>query len=189
MPDLFKGQHLVVLDTETTGFPAQRWARVIEVGAVLLAPDGAEVDTFEALVLPDILDERAHAAAGIHGITNETLRAEGVPQDEVCAALRETLAAWGDPYLTAFNVGFDRPMLLRMGIGRRRWARCIMQRASAVMGKAGALKPRSQGGWRWPSLARAVDFFGVEVDGPAHRALTDARMAAGVARAIREREV
>ena len=51
---------LVVLDTETSGFQGQAWARILEVGAVLLDLDGVEVDTFASLVRPDVLDEPEH---------------------------------------------------------------------------------------------------------------------------------
>ena len=59
---------LVVLDTETTGFPAQDWAQVIELAGVMLDEEGEEIGAFERLIFckpPPAADK----ALSINGIT------------------------------------------------------------------------------------------------------------------------
>lgn len=169
---------LVVLDTETTGFPRDSWSRVIELGAVLLDLDGRECDSWSTLVLPDILDERAAGALAANHITPEMLA--GSPNTEsAILGFQAWLNRTGARYVTSFNVKFDLPMVERMGL-HLQWAGCVMERAMEVMGPAGALPEGRYGGWKWPKLSEAAEFFSVRVDGDAHRALTDARTAAGV---------
>jgi DNA polymerase III epsilon subunit-like protein len=183
---------IIVVDTETTGFPGQPWAHVIELGAIHLDEEGNEVGTFEALVNPPVFDERADKALEINKI----------PREAVLVARRTELvladyATWhGARFATSYNVAFDRPMVERMGF-QVRWASCVMLRAMAVMGPANVLRPadpthpRYERGrpWLWPSLASAAEFFQVQVEGEPHRALTDARTAARVAIEIRRREL
>ena len=179
-----------VLDTETTGFPEQPWSRVVEVAAVILDADGSEVFASSSLVRPEIHDARAAGAERIHGLTREALADAPLAGDVVAVLNRVGV---GDLLLTetrctAFNLAFDRPMLERMGFAPREWAPCIMLAAYDIMGPAGALRdadpshpcydPSRQ--WLWPSLASAADFFGVQRVGNPHRALSDARLAAGV---------
>ena len=183
---MFKSPILVV-DTETTGYADRDWSRVIEVGAVLIGCDGAEVATFESFVLPDILDERADGALAINHITREML-ADAPDAATVTARLSIWLDGLGvTPHATAFNIAFDRPMLARMGWSWEKWASCVMERASEQMGEAGLLGERRNGRYRWPKLSAAAEFYSVPVVGDAHRALTDARTAAGVMCAIQSR--
>jgi len=187
---------ILVIDTETSGFADRDWSRVIEVGAVLIGCDGSEVAAFESFVLPDILDERADGALAINHITREMLT-DAPDAATVCARLDSWIVELGDPlvsdrfrpYASAFNVAFDRPMLARMGWAWDRWASCIMDRASEIMGAEGLLGDRRNGRYRWPKLSAAAEFFEVPVVGDAHRALTDARTAAGVMCAIRRTSV
>lgn len=184
---------LIVLDTETTGFPESPWSRVIELAAVRLDTDGREVDTFAYLVRPEIHDERSAGAERVHHVTRAM-----VADAPLAGDVADRFRAWvGGDAVTSFNVAFDRPMVERMGLDSLRWASCIMERAMAVMGPAGVLRradpshPRYVPGreWLWPSLAASASHFGVTVDGDPHRALTDARTAAAVACAIRGAEM
>ena len=106
----------VVIDTETTGFPGQDWARVVELGVVLLDPYGHEVACMSTLVRPDILDERADQALAVNGVTRAML--EHAPPESGAKALFEALLnrARGPIIVTAFNVAFDAPMMARTGI-------------------------------------------------------------------------
>lgn len=186
---------IIVLDTETTGFPSHRWAQVIEIGAVQLDGDGEVVGTFSSLV-HGVLDARADKALEVNGITREE-----VASAPSAAVVIGGFLSWARPdrpttpvFVTSFNVDFDRPMAERMGL-QLRWANCIMLRAMELMGPAGALRkadpthPRFDPArpFLWPSLAAAGEFFDVPVCEPAHRALSDARRAAGVAVAIQKR--
>lgn len=165
---------LVVLDTETTGFPKQEWSRVIELAAVLLDRDGKEVSSWSSLIKPDVLDERADGALAVNHITREML--EGQPDTGSAAmSFLAWLSSHGLPKVTAFNVGFDCSMLKKMGL-QVEWAPCVMLAAQKAMGVDG-----------WPKLSAAAEHFNVPVEGDAHRALTDARTAARIVVAIQSK--
>ena len=185
-PQLFRSP-IVVIDTETTGFDTS-WAEVIEIAMVLLDTEGTEIDHYASLVRPDVLDERADGALAVNHITREMLAGQPTPH-MVAQTARGWLSTHGDPYLTAFNVGFDRRFVEKLGLRGYRWASCVMLRAMPLMGSYGALKQSRWGKPQWPKLSAAAEFFGVRVDGDPHRALTDARTAAQVAVEIRRREL
>lgn len=159
---------LCIVDTETTGFQNADWSRVIELGAVILDNDGSELAAYESLVLPDILDERANGALAVNRIDIDHIRANGKEPVVVVEEFRAFLANHNCKFVTAYNVDFDRKMLDRMGLGGLKWANCIMRKFKEINGGRGR-------------LADAAARFGVVVEGEAHRALTDARTAAGVA--------
>lgn len=187
---------LIVVDTETTGFPEAPWSRVVELAAVQIDVDGNLTRTFETLVRPEIFDHRAAGAVKVHGLTRE-LVAEAPLAGEAAAAFSAWMASTGAGYVTAFNTAFDMPMLDRMGLDGLYWAGCAMMRSMDIMGPAGALRdadpshPRFVEGrpWLWPSLKDAAAFFGVLPQEPAHRALADAKTAALVVVEIRRRTV
>ena len=189
--DLFRGQRVCVLDTETTGFPGQEWSHVIELGAVVLDPDGSEVDSFGYLVVPPILDERAEPALAINHITAEELRRVGLSPATVARGLADWLRRHECRFVAAYNRQFDEAMLRKMAGWSEvdvRWLNCIMLASMGVMASAGAAERFSKHGRaKWPKLSASAEFFGVEVTGPAHRAVTDARTAAGVMVAIARR--
>lgn len=170
---------LVVLDTETTGL-MDAWVRIVEIGAVLLDVDGAEVDAFSTLVLPDVLDDRASRALEINHLTREML-ADAPDTMQALALFRDWMRAHGGPYVTAYNVAFDRTHMERAGARELRWANCVMLRAREPMGHPGT--------YHGPSLKNAASHFGVPQQEPAHHALADARTAALVACAIRRAEI
>lgn len=188
-PRLFDGP-IVVLDTETTGFERERTAAPVELGAVLLDPHGVGVACFSSLIRPAVDDERHDSTWSWHatrktGLTR-SLVAQAPHYRDVVSAFVEWLACWGHPPLTAFNVGFDRPMLARIGfdVPAERWAPCIMLAACDVMGEAGALPAGRYGGWKWPTAEEAMQHFGVKGE-HRHRALADARDEAAILVALR----
>ena len=186
---------IAVLDTETTGFPSNSLASVIDVGGVIIdLSDGSEVSRFDSLVSPLAWGEWAKPATAIHGLTYDAVK--GAPRSSsVAAALVSWLGEHDCWWWTSYNVDFDRPMLRRMGFVTGRWASCIMVRAMQIMGAAGVLRAadpshpryREDSPWLFPPLApnpksgtSACEFFGVDPILPAHRALSDARTAAQV---------
>lgn len=177
-------RRICVLDTETTGFADRDWSRVIELAGVILEPDGTEVAAWGSLVLPDILDDRAAGALAVNHIDPDEVRASGLPTEQAVAAFAAFLADHDCLSVTSFNVAFDRPMVERMGLSLS-WAPCVMENACEIMGPLGLLRSAKYGRkWLWPKLSHAAEHFAVPVVGDAHRALTDARTAAGVACAI-----
>lgn len=188
MADLFPCR-LVVLDTETTGFASDPDSRVVELGGVIVNCDGTLGDRWQSLVRPDIFDAaRSAGAIAIHGITPEMVRSE--PTTHMAAG---TFRGWlrhnGIQFVTSFNVGFDRPMVERMGLTELRWASCVMLRAFEDMKTANACTLNKFGKPKWPSLAEASAYYGVPVEGRAHRVEADAVQAAGVCVEIKRREL
>ncbi len=187
---------LLVLDTETTGLPKDPWAHVVDLGAVLLTYKGEVVDTFEAMTCPPVLDARADVALKINNLTHAEVLA-APPHEVVVERFMIWMAHHGMPFVTSFNVDFDREMVERMGprMANMPWAPCIMKTSMAFMGPAGKLRdahprhPRFNPKipWLFPKLVHAAEFFEVPVCGPAHRALPDAQTAAGIWNAIRAR--
>jgi DNA polymerase III epsilon subunit-like protein len=188
---------MVVVDTETTGLPSKHpFAEAVEFAAVLLDADGNEVDTWSSLIRPAYTGPEIDGALAVNHITREQLFSQ-LPAAGLVPSILGWLDTHGGPYVTAFNVAFDREICDRMGLRSLRWASCVMQRAMGIMGPAGVLRPANphhpafdeRRPWLFPKLSDAAAFFGVTVDGDAHRALTDARTAARVAVAIRRREL
>lgn len=183
-PRIFE-RPVVVVDTETTGFEREPTAAPVELGAVLLDPFGVGVACFSSLIRPEV-DDRRHAGTWSWHATNKTglsreLVAQAPQYLDVIGAFDAWLECWGRPQLTAFNVGFDRPMLSRIGFTApdTSWAPCIMLAACDVMGEAGALPEGPYGGWKWPTAEEAMRFFDVRGQHK-HRALADAKDEAAI---------
>lgn len=181
---------ILVLDTETTGLLKHPHARIWDLAAVLLDPSGAIVDSFEQVILPSILDDRAEEALRIGGVSQEWIRENGIPEDQ--AALR--WFAWLDKHpdarCTAFNNDFDGNMLDRCGFSSGiRWAPCLMRLAQDEMGPAGALPQFKNGEYKFPSLKEASSYYAIEQFTPAHRALADAKTAAAILLKIQARKL
>ncbi len=194
LADLFPSR-ICVLDTETTGvFGRDWWARVVELGAVILDRDGSRLDTWSRLVMPDVLDEElAREALAVNHLRAEDIRRLGQPTRMAAADFMAWLRGHNVTWCTSFNAGFDRRGMEQMGVTRIRWASCVMLRATEVMGAAGAAeeraRPRPGDRYKWVKLSAAVQHFGVTVEGDPHRALADALAAADVAIAIRRADL
>lgn len=191
MGDLFR-RPLLIIDTETTGFPSNPDAQPWEIGAVLLARDGSEISTFLGSGCPSVLTDDMQDALDTSGVIVSHVR--DLPP---IAAIVEEFNEWlwdvrqhfdDPPSWTAFNIAFDRPMLKRIGIESASWSPCIMERAKPIMGKAGALPWFNKyNDWKMPKLSEAAAFFQVPQQEPAHRALADARTAGLIAIELQRR--
>ncbi len=177
---------IIILDTETTGLPTAPWARVVELAAVALDDDGTELASLETLIRQDC-PPQSWRALEVNHITREQI-ASAPSVANVRARWVEWLAPYrGRALMTSFNVEFDREMLRRdkLSPSDDKWGPCVMLEAMAAMEAAGKLVWLDwKKEFKWPKLSEAADFFGVTVVGDAHRALTDARTAAGIWRAI-----
>lgn len=194
MPPRLFNAPVIVIDTETTGFGPD--AMVIDIAAVLLGLSGEVASTFSTLVaLPEGAKWGTEAEA-VHHISRDML-SDAPP----VAVVNEMLAEWlvdmayvseddrRPAWATAFNIEFDHRMCRQTGIRGLRWLgkdHCVMRRAMGPMEAEKALiwLPRKQD-WKFPGLAEAMTFFGLDFHGPAHRALTDAHAAADVLVALR----
>ena len=152
---------VLILDTETTGLGER--AEVIEVAAI----DTTGAVRYEAMSLP--VGRISAGAARVNGLTRRKLKAGGArPWPEVHAELASLFRSAAA--VLAWNADFDRRLL------------------SQTAKRHGLTQPRvmwidamreSGGG----SLAAAAKAARVRPDGPAHRALTDARTVLAVMRA------
>jgi DNA polymerase III alpha subunit (gram-positive type) len=95
-------RHYTVVDVETTGLDPDE-ARVIQLAAVRIRPDGDVVDSFSAIVRPECPEDYVHGAEEIHGITADQVAA-GVPLHLALMRLRETMVG---AVFTAHNAPFD----------------------------------------------------------------------------------
>lgn len=161
------------------------------MGAVLVDVTGDIIDEFQLPICPEVLDERCGVALKISGLTREFLQDHGESPDYARDAALEWVAirraSAPDLYSTAFNVGFDKPMMGRMGLHMDPWGPCIMKVAQTEMGRAGALPQFSNGAYKFPKLSEASEFYRVPMTEPAHRALADAKTAAAIMVAIQRR--
>ena len=187
----------IIIDTETTGLEAHKH-EIIQVGAVfgeliqphtLKHPKFTVLRRFNQYVFPDNLDwadPDMKQAMQINKITQKQL-SDAPPATSV--ALDLELFIDGARYhpdgplpvhLHAYNNEFDSKFLNRWpwGIPKWTWSDCIMLKATRIMGAAGKL-PLRKGAYKYASLAKACDYFGVNLT-PQHDALKDAELAAKV---------
>lgn len=167
---------IAIVDTEATGLPNQEWARVVEIGAVVLHPHRgyAEVNSFQAVLNPGPAALDGYPRNASQAVPLEAVLGAGVAAD-VRRAFYEWMAQHQVTEVFSYNRSYDETMLKRSGF-ELPWAGCVMRMARAAM--PGLKKD--------PSLAAAAAHFGVPLT-EAHRALPDARAAAEVFAAIRRR--
>jgi DNA polymerase-3 subunit epsilon len=166
--DRFRGtlpKRWVALDFETTGI----WKKdpdvaVIEIGLITYERD-REVAAWSALVKSD--SPVSDFIAELTGITQAMIDKDGVDVDEAGDGLAERLA--GAELVIAHNMSFDAEGLQWLGIelGRDQHTYCTMRGLTAPDQK-------------WPRLEEVVKEFHIKVEGPAHRAESDARTAGRV---------
>ncbi|WAB82914.1 exonuclease domain-containing protein [Microcella daejeonensis] len=153
-------QGFAVLDFETTGLFPERHDRVIEIGLVLLSPDGSEEGRFETVVHPG----RDLGPTHIHGVTGEHV-ADAPRFEEIASSLLEVL---GDRVIVAHNARFDTRFLLA------EMARCghdLREIDSITMCTMQIAREYLPGTAR--SLADCCRAFDIEIERP-HHALSDA---------------
>lgn len=168
----------VIVDTETSGFPGQRAARVVELAAVYVSPSGEPAETFSSLVrwppvdMPDLRwDKSAAQALAVSGIgTWDLLNAPTA--DEVWRRFCDfgvvlpkgtTLAAFNEPFDARLIADTFGPMAAR---DRMPWSgRCLMKAARVRVFNGNA---------RVGSLADIGAKLGLVREGAGHRALPDA---------------
>lgn len=167
---------MIVIDTETDGFGAQ--AQILELGAVGVLPSGELFhERFQSPVRPVTRHPNAAKAFEVNGLSYEMLAdapERAVVWDAWCLWAHRFVAAGGSPVVTAWNLPFDRDIVVRgFGDAAVPWGTCLMARFKATQNKT--LKV---GG----SLRAACAHFGIEYDEQlAHGALYDAERAALVA--------
>lgn len=165
---------ICVVDTETTGLTENPEAQVVEVAATIFdLLTSQEIRCWSTLVKPSTWGEDGRKVASeICGLDPDVIDAHGM---EPAMAQMALLDFAGRLPLHAWNRPFDEEMVRRMDPNEPRllrpdlWGPCLMREFSAV--SRGNADLRSK-------LTFAFEQCGFTEPEDAHRALTDARMAA-----------
>jgi len=118
--------HYVVVDTETTGLPANRPdcpVRGIQIGLALVG-SGRIIERWSRLVKPPVWAPSAARAQEVHGISRERVERDGVTPADCWREVEEVLAIWssvagvafGAVPMLAWNAPFDTTILHRLGV-------------------------------------------------------------------------
>jgi len=179
----------ILIDIETNGLmdykrpaDAEGQPRIAEFAAILLDDSGEIESEFQRYILPDDWSMTPETTA-VNLITDEVLRAEGVPIKEVLDFYDLHIRA-GRP-MVAFGAQFDGKL---MRSEFRRAGRddlfeitpnlCLMRTARDFAKSIGREIVKAGGSQKgWPKLTDFCNFCGVTV-GKVHGGLEDARLAA-----------
>lgn len=161
------GNPIVFFDFETTGLCAKK-DRIIEIAAVKYVPGAASHPHMQYLIAIDRSVPRF--ITSLTGITDEMLRADGRPMQDV---LDEFIDFVGDHDVVAFNINFDARFL---NAAIERHGRCPISK----VGHCALASARTA----WPDLpSHKLVHLAKHLDlniGTAHRALNDTLLAAEV---------
>lgn len=175
----------IIPDVETTGRRTYN-SRIVEVAAIVLDHNLAEIERFTTLVNPgpEALSLAQPKAMEVHKLTADDLK--GAPSTENAAiAFQTLLARYPEGVLQAFNNDFDSWFLQQSpwNVPLSRWGECIMKASMDYMDDEGVLELRYNGQAKFPKLSEAAGYFGIQ-SRPTHRAIDDAQVTADILRAI-----
>lgn len=178
---------VLIIDTETTGLGEYDF--VIEIAAVSLKTH----KTYQTIVKPPFMhifsksgwDSKYAEAQAIHGITYDEVKENGI---DIIAAIDE-LSLWeAYPNHAAFNAAFDERLINQTianeASGFLKIPNCIMELANRHLARDYAEWNKEDARFKRLSLARCCEIMGIEFEGKAHRALSDAKATAALVRAI-----
>lgn len=158
------------LDTETTGLGPLPHTDIVEVGIV----DSTGNTVFQSLANPG--HPISSRVSMIHGIT-DSMVANAPSADEIRMRVLEVCAGHE---VIIYNAAYDLKYL--PGLADVATISCCMERFAAWLREPHLRR----GGWKWHKLSYAAGIAGC-LEPNAHRALADARMAAGVWKFLEER--
>ncbi len=151
---------IAVIDLETTGLSPWRHDRVVEIGIVVISPDGLVQTEYETLVNPT----RDMGPTSIHHITAaDVLRAPTFA--DIAGDVLEILASASA--VAGHNVSFDKNFLVKE-----------YERLGVSIPEIPLLCTCRLFGWN--NLRACCDELGIGFDGMPHRALSDARATARI---------
>ncbi|GAV02665.1 hypothetical protein RvY_13201-2 [Ramazzottius varieornatus] len=116
---LSKGASVMVLDTETTGFPPKAsphdldsWdkCRMVELAWHMYCPCGQTLSKYAFLVKPDFTYEIPPGAVKVHGITREKALLEGRPIQDIFSIFKTSLD--DTSVVVGHNIQFDVRVIL-----------------------------------------------------------------------------
>jgi len=117
--------HLLFLDTETTGLPKGRYskpediskfntARLVELGYIICKGDGTIVEKVFDIIKPTdfVIDNNSYAVRKCHGITKEKANREGKDLDLILKKLEKNIKKYKVNKMIAHNMDFDSRIIL-----------------------------------------------------------------------------
>lgn len=170
----------LAIDTESTGVDPFT-ARVVELAAVEILPDGSIGERWATIVDPGV--KIPDEAAAVHGITTERARAEGVAPRIALAILTDRIFDHGYRPVVGFNMRYDWPLLLAEAARHGVDFPCFAPVLDPYL--LDRLCDRFRKGKR--QLTLVAEHYGVPLGDRAHGALADATAAGRVMRKIVER--
>ena len=140
---------------------------IIQIGAVRLNPDGADMDEFQIMITPKVYRHLNRRVSKLTGIKENRLRAEGVPFVSAMEQFRD----WCGQEPVFLTWGFDDIGILRENLQLygldtswvERWYNAQM-----------IFNAQTDGSSSQKALKTAMDTFQIEPSRPAHDALGDA---------------
>jgi len=161
---LLNKQVFVCLDCETTGTDIYN-DRVIEFSAVRFSLEGGEIKSFDTLINPGIAIPKV--SSDVHHISDEMVAVS----PSIAAVFDRIVKFVGDDIIVGHNINFDIGIINaeaeRLGPG----AKTLSNRVIDTL----RLAHRYSGGPLSNTLESLVQYFNVEEQGAAHRAMADVK--------------
>jgi DNA polymerase III epsilon subunit-like protein len=171
----------IIPDIETTGRRTYN-SKIVEVAAVVLDQNFAEIERWSSLVNPgpEALALAQPKAMEVNKLTMDELK-DAPSTADAAAGFQALVERHPEATIHAFNNEFDSWFLALppWNVPLKRWGECIMLAAMEIMDNAGALGLRYNGSSKFPNLREAIAFFKLTSE-TSHRAIGDARAAADV---------
>lgn len=174
---------ILFIDSETTGFPLFKEPSdhpdqpyIVDLACELWDCDDDKrelADSWETLINPGV--PIPPEVSAIHGITDEMVQADGVPNTKAALVDFFSFANRAD-LIVGHNISFDiRMVRIQMArTYRRKWEATVptfcTMKASTDICKIPSPYKR---GFKWPKLSEAVKHFFDEDHADAHRAMPD----------------
>ena len=160
---------IAIVDIETTGKESIYTDLIVEIGIVELDLETGVIETLFDSIVKESRFEEKHSESWIFEISDLTFEDvdNAPPFNQFIPELQEIV----DNYMvTSFNTEFDLGFLKTRGIRITNELPCIMKTATNI-----CKIPAFWGGYKWPKMQEAWDFFFPSSDYiEAHRALDDA---------------
>lgn len=167
-------------DTETTGFPQAAGSsltlqpHIVQLAALLMCDDEGELACMSVIIKPNGWTV-GEGAANVHGITTEKATKHGISIVSAMSMFTQMIRV--SEQVVAHNIAFD-VKLLGFEYHRLEKPNYILERENyCTMVKTTDLcrLPQARGGYKWPKLQEAHEYFFKESFNGAHDAMTDVR--------------
>lgn len=146
---------ILILDIETTGF-LNRGGKIVEIGIVSLDLDTGETE----ILFDEVCHEKGITKAEVENswiVKNSDLTVEAVQHSRSLTQMQLDVQKILDSYplgVTAYNNAFDFGFLMDRGFTFDKKLPCPMILATDV-----CCIPSPRGGYKWPKVQEAYDYF------------------------------